>query len=213
MSSQKYERVSLQRRNDRTAGLGEIYIPHTYEIGLQVSANDEDENPVSPPSSPRNEPTPNSPPPSFRSRASSPLSRHLLSTQDPVASEAERTLADTFDDGSDSDDEDNNNGDDRQRLMRANTVQSDTDQRVVHDGDRPSFPGIITRRPGTVSAVATSVPVRPNTGGAPYSSFAQNDGVFANLNAKPERGEKLEEQPPVSQTSSVYFLSRFTDLV
>jgi hypothetical protein len=25
-----------------------------------------------------------------------------------------------------------------------------------------------------------------------------NDGVFANLNAKPERGEKLEEHPPVS---------------
>lgn len=187
-------------------------MPHTYGVTLQVSANDEDDSPASPQTSLQNEPTPNSPPPSFRSRASSPSSRHLLSTQDPIASEAERTLADTFDDGSDSDDEDNNNGDDRQRLMRANTVQSDADERVVHDGDRPAFPGMVTRRPGTISTVATPVPVRPNTGGAPYNPLVQNDGVFANLNAKPERGEKLEEQPPACLIPSIQLLSRFTDL-
>lgn len=37
----------------------------------------------------------------------------------------------------------------------------------------------------------------PNTAGNNRFSSA-NDGVFANLNAKPERGEKTEEQPPVS---------------
>lgn len=31
----------------------------------------------------------------------------------------------------------------------------------------------------------------------PYATFASsNDGVFANLSAKPERGEKLEEEKP-----------------
>ena len=27
-----------------------------------------------------------------------------------------------------------------------------------------------------------------------------NDGVFANMSAKPDRGEKLEDQPPVRST-------------
>ncbi len=162
-----------------------------------MSVNEQDGIPASPQRSLHDEPTPSSPPPSFRSHASSPSSQHLLSSQDPIASEAERTLADTFDDGSDSDDDGNNDGDDRQRLMRANTVQSDAEERVVHDGDRSVLPSTITRRPGTASVFGIPVPARPHTGTGPYSSFSQNDGVFANLNAKPERGEKLEEQPPV----------------
>lgn len=163
----------------------------------QVSANDQDDDPSSPQRSLPTESSPSSPPPSFRSHASSPSSRHLLSSQDPIASDAERTLADTFDDGSDSDDDGSTNGDDRQRLVRAITVQPDAEQRVVHDGDIPGIAGTLTRLPGTVPLFGAPPPVRPNTGAAPYSSFAQNDGVFANLNAKPERGEKLEEQPPV----------------
>lgn len=140
---------------------------------------------------------PSSPPPSFRSRASSPSSRRLLS-EDPVATEAERTLADTFDDGSESDEECQNNGDDRQRLMRSNTIQSNTDQRAVYDGDRPNLPRTVTRFPGgEVPPVAFNVPARPYTTAPPSSLSHSNDGVFANLNAKPERGEKLEEQPPV----------------
>lgn len=138
-----------------------------------------------------------SPPPSFHSRASSPSSRRLLSSDDPIASEAERTLADTFDDGSDSDDDGNNNGDDRRRLMRTNTAHSEIEQRVVYDGDRPGLPRTVTRFPGAEAPPAAfNVPARPNPP-ASISRGIVNDGVFANLNAKPERGEKLEEQPPV----------------
>ena len=163
-----------------------------------MSASDHDEEPQTPRRYSNTEFTPSSPPPSFRSRTSSPSSRHLLTSEDPIASEAERTLADTFDDGSDSDDDNTNGGDDRQRLMRASTVQSDSTQRVVHDGNRPDLPRTITQFPGAVAPVVSNVPARSHTGVAPVSSLAHsNDGVFANLNAKPERGEKLEEQPPV----------------
>jgi hypothetical protein len=44
----------------------------------------------------------------------------------------------------------------------------------------------------------TAIPAfTPPTGGRVYGSGAASDGVFANLSAKPERGEKIEEHPPV----------------
>ena len=201
MSSQRYERVSRLRYQTITNAL---YITGKAEADsslVQVSANDQDDALENSPKTPNPEPTPSSPPPSFRSRASSPSSQHLLSS-DPIASEAERTLADTFDDGSDDDDDDddddgNNEGDDRQRLMRANTAHSEPEHGIIHDGDRPNLSRDATRFPMAVTP-ATSIPARPYAGSAPFSSFSHNDGVFANLNAKPERGEKLEEQPPVS---------------
>ena len=197
MSSQRYERVSGLRYQTITNAL---YITGKAEADsslVQVSANDQDDASENSPRTRNPEPAPSSPPPSFRSRASSPSSRHLLSS-DPIASEAERTLADTFDDGSDSDPDDGNNvGDDRQRLMRANTAHSETEHKIIHDGDRPNLSRDATHFPMAVTP-ATSIPARPYTGSAPFSSFSHNDGVFANLNAKPERGEKLEEQPPVN---------------
>ena len=156
-------------------------------VSNQVSGNDEHDHVEYTPPSTNNEPTPSSPPPSFRSRASSVASRHLLTSEDPIATEAERTLADTFDDGSDSDDEGNNAGDDRQRLMRTSTLQSIPEQTVAQHGDRTNVPKPVTQ-----------IPVRP--AGAPYPSLRHNDGVFANLDAKPERGEKSEDTPPVSCT-------------
>ena len=64
-----------------------------------------------------------------------------------------------------------------------------------------------TSRPGverTVTELPRFIPTAPvqanrvaGAGGHNHFSLA-NDGVFANLNAKPERGEKLEEQPPVN---------------
>ena len=212
MSSQRYERVSGLRRYAIITNA--VYVPDkNYVDGFcaQVSANDEDPSPEHLGRSSTAESIPSSPPPSFRSRASSPSSRRLLSS-DPIASEAERTLADTFDDGSDSDDDENRQGDDRQRLMRASTNLSEAEQRVVHDGDRPNLSTTATRLPGQVPP-ATNVPTRPYTGGAPFSSFSHsNDGVFANLNAKPERGEKLEEQPPVS-LSLYYVFPMLTDFL
>lgn len=173
-----------------------------------MSDNDQDDAPESPHDYANTEHTFSSPPPSFQSRASSPSSRRLLSSDDPIASEAERTLADTFDDGSDSDD-DNRVGDDRQRLMRTNTIQSNAQQRAVSDGDRPNLPGTITRMPdGDAPPVAFNVTPRPYAGVAPITAFSHsNDGVFANLNAKPERGEKLEEQPPVRRLRLLLHLS------
>ncbi|KAL8878161.1 MAG: hypothetical protein Q9198_003972 [Flavoplaca austrocitrina] len=138
---------------------------------------------------------PSSPPPSFRSRASSPTSRHLLASEDPLVSEADRTLADTFDDGSASDTESNDGGDHRQRLMRGNTMSTTESQTTTTTpGTRPvQIQRTFTQFPGVT-------PVAPGrTRGMPYSTFtASNDGVFANLSAKPERGQKQEqEKPPV----------------
>lgn len=197
MSSHKYERVSLLRQHPLMLPLSVSGKAEADIHRPQVSAKDEEDCQDIHQRASNTDTTPSSPPPSFRSRASSPLSRHLLS-EDPITTEAERTLADTFDDGSDSDDDNHNEGDDRQRLMRANTHQSDS-ERVVHEGNRPNLPGTVTRLPVVVPPVSSNTPARPYTGAAPFSTFSHsNDGVFANLNAKPERGEKLEEQPPVS---------------
>lgn len=197
MSSQKYERVSLLRHHSPVLP---FYLSDKAEADIhqsQVAANDEEDCQDTPQRTSNTEPTPSSPPPSFRSRASSPSSRHFFS-EDPITTEAKRTLADTFDDGSDSDDDGHNEGDDRQRLMRANTHQSESEQLVVHDGNGSNLPGAVTRMPVVIPPVSSNVPTRTHAG-APPSTFSQsNDGVFANLNAKPERGEKLEEQPPVS---------------
>ncbi|KAL9134072.1 MAG: hypothetical protein Q9175_004747 [Cornicularia normoerica] len=212
MSSQKYERVSLVRQH---APVLPLYVSGKAEAHFhrpQVSANDEDNCQDNPERPSNTETTPSSPPPSFRSRASSPSSRHLLS-EDPITTEAERTLADTFDDGSDSDDDGHKEGDDRQRLMRASTHQSESEQRVVHDGNGPNLPGAATRLPVVVPPVSSNVHARPYTGSAPFSTFSHsNDGVFANLNAKPERGEKLEEQPPVSQICVMSFVGLVLNL-
>lgn len=156
----------------------------------QVSDNDQEESPTTSEGHQALHTIPSSPPPSFRSRASSPSSRHLLSSEDPITSDAERTLADTFDDGTASDNE-SNDGDDRQRLMRGNPPPSSANnERPTMQRAVTEFPTFDTSAPETLAA-----PVRVYGGGARPSS---NDGVFANLSAKPEHGEKLEEQPPAS---------------
>ena len=138
----------------------------------QVSANDE-ESPISPQ-------IPSSPPPSFRSRASSPTSRH------PTESTVDQNLADTFDaDGSDSDEE--NDSDDRQRLMRGTPTSSSTEQLNTEStatAETPR-PPVIERRPTHLPEFA---PPRPS--GRVYGGGSGSDGVFANLSAKPEAGER-----------------------
>ena len=119
-------------------------------------------------------------------------------SEDPVTSDAERTLADTFDDGGGSDYDGEDFSDDRQRLMRGNIAPTSLVDGSDHDEIRsPAIsldPTVTTqRRREVVSPVG-----RLQGGGAQVLSFSSaNDGVFANLNAKPERGEKSEEQPPV----------------
>lgn len=199
MSSQKYERVSLLRQ---PAPVLPLSVSGKLVADLRqpkVSANDDDGDCQDTPQRRSNsDAIPSSPPPSFRSRASSPSSRHLLS-EDPITTEAERTLADTFDDGSDSDDDGRNAGDDRQRLMRAHSHHSGSEQRTANDGNGANMPGAVTRLPVVVPPASSNAPIRTYTSATPFSTFSHsNDGVFANLDAKPERGEKLEEQPPVS---------------
>jgi hypothetical protein len=151
-----------------------------YEAVATHDDGDHVEGPYAP------QPIPNSPPPSFRSRASSPLSRH-----DPLRSDADRELADTFDSPSDDDESDDGHDagtDDRQRLI---TSTSPTGDHVTNTPMSPVEP----ERP--VERRVTQLPVfAPRTGQA-YGSGGANDGVFANLSAKPTRGEDLDEKPPV----------------
>jgi hypothetical protein len=194
MSSQRYERVRLLPSPD----LATQSTPKASIRQTKINANTSNEQ-VSPsdddtPTSPQ---IPNSPPPSFRSRASSPTSRH----NEPV----DQNLADTFDaDGSDSDEE--NDGDDRQRLMRGTPSTSSAEgihtPATTTDGERPPPP--IERR-------ATYLPVFAPTTGRVYGGGSASDGVFANLSAKPETGEKTEEHPPVSSPDISHAKSFDTD--
>lgn len=168
----------------------------------QVSANDEDDTSTTVPGDPHNASIPASPPPSFRSRASSPAARYLLSSHEPPPSDADRTLADTFDDGEASESDGDDGGDDRQNLIRRIAPHDDTHTGDFQDGPRPPGPQrtvttlpVFSPQPALVPTVSGRV-----LGSTPFPTFSSaNDGVFANLNAKPERGEKTEEMPPVSE--------------
>ncbi|KAL2163823.1 hypothetical protein VTH06DRAFT_5882 [Thermothelomyces fergusii] len=136
--------------------------------------DDEAETPTGPLPRPTY-PIPNSPPPSFRSRASS---RDRQNNVNP-------DLADAFDaDGDESDDE----TDDRQRLVRGNST--------------PSFSSANQAGDASQSASQSTQPARP-VGAAPtttrvYGSGIQSDGVFSNLTAKPETGDAEKEDLPPS---------------
>lgn len=137
--------------------------------------------------------TPNSPPPSFRSLDTSPhpsrdSNRHVVEDQN---------LADAFDaDGSDSDEE--NDGDDRQRLMRGTPTDTSSAREPASPAENEAAP---TRTEGAIQLVDTrdthAPAFAPAVQGRVYGGGSGSDGVFANLSAKPERGEKLEEHPPV----------------
>ncbi|KAF1946585.1 metal homeostatis protein bsd2 [Clathrospora elynae] len=147
----------------------------------RVAAQDEEHSPATPQLGQQWPPA--SPPPSFRSRASSPngTSRNLLA-EDPVAHDEDRTLADTFD--SDSDDE-SDGRDDRQRLMRGNPQPEDV----------PVAPGI-QRSLTELPVYNTQTP----SSGRVYGGG--NGGVWANLSAKPTRGEDAEEKPPTYEQAA-----------
>lgn len=143
---------------------------------FQVNAHDQDE----PTSRLSSQPIPNSPPPSFHSRQSS---RERINRVNP-------DLEDAFDaDGDDSDDE----VDDRQRLVRGNSFPVSRE---------PSQPAVPNARAAASNSRAAP-PTDPSTGNSQspfriYGGGQQNEGVFSNLMAKPERGtEEKDEQPPV----------------
>ena len=135
---------------------------------------------------------PSSPPPSFRSRASSTASPHHPSRSSITT--IDRTLEDTFGPGDDSDNDIENGLDDRQRLIR------DSSSNVLnYPHDTLSTTIRQTNNEAMLYASRDSSVLWTSNNRKPFVSHSSsNDGVFANLNAKPERGEKIEEQPPVS---------------
>ncbi|GAQ08473.1 hypothetical protein ALT_5794 [Aspergillus lentulus] len=163
----------------------------------RVNAHDEDDEVDSHSSIPlQTAPTPSSPPPSFRSRSSSFSSRRLLQN-DPHRSDADQTLADAFGDASDSEGDDE--PDDRQRLMRAHPEQptgsgGEGAPSSAASNEQPpqrnQSSSTLQRRPTILPSFST-----PSSGAGRVIS-SSNDGVFANLAAKPERGEKNEDLPP-----------------
>ncbi len=160
-----------------------------------MNAHDEDDSPID--QHRLHEPVPNSPPPSFHSRASSPH-RH---------NQVNRDLADAFDDD---DDDSEDEADDRQRLVRQNSIPSSTS---VNE-PASSQPAPSQRQIPTYHAPAAS---STTPSGRVVGGGIGTDGVFANMSARPERQETTEkdEQPPVSyifcalRYSSTYLFSRF----
>ncbi len=169
---------------------------------MQVNAHDEDdiESPTEP--LPRQtQPIPNSPPPSFHSRASSIISRERDTRVNP-------DLADAFDD---SDDESDDGADDTQRLVRSSGTSASTGGESTRFTVFESAPGPIPmRRPlpaqqtmlEAAGNAATGNTARAGSAGqSPLRVFGggiQSDGVFSNLTAKPEAGDgEKEEMPPV----------------
>ncbi|KAJ6014569.1 hypothetical protein N7540_009160 [Penicillium herquei] len=163
-----------------------------------VNGHDEYENTQSYPLNPtRSNLTPTSPPPSFHSRSRSPSPSSRLLHSDHGRDE-EQTLADAFGSEDDSDDE----CDARQGLMRANpdpyassensqtstAAASSSESRTNSQSQTPT--SAMSRRPTILPSFTTP------TSGNSRSIAASNDGVFANLAAKPERGEKNEDLPP-----------------
>ncbi|KAF2751840.1 hypothetical protein M011DRAFT_454727 [Sporormia fimetaria CBS 119925] len=154
----------------------------------RIAAHDEDDT-ASPVNVQPPYPIPSSPPPSFHSRASSPTaaSRRPHSSG-PPANDADRTLADAFDSPSDVDDSDDEDDvDDRQRLMRGQpeSTQDKDETTQIRAGVQRQ----VTQLP------VFQTPSAPAATGRVYGG-GQNDGVWANLSAKPTTGEDLEEKPP-----------------
>lgn len=111
-------------------------------------------------------------------------------------------LADTFgDDDEDSDAEDGS--DDRQRLMRGNTTpQADSGSTYFgRRGNGGQSQGVSTT--GNTTQAAPNAPVSTSSRTI-RGAGTTNDGVFANLAAKPERGEKTEDLPPVCFDNNDY---------
>jgi len=169
---------------------------HRYQ---RVDAHDDDEDDEMTIGPSPSGPLPSSPPPSFHSRSSSPTSR-LVFSQDPLHSEADQTLADAFgDDGGDSDAEEEM--DDRQRLMRGNNSTSglNADAPYIRGVENVQQPPVMQR---TIIQIPAFNPPTAASARVVGGAGTTNDGVFANLAAKPERGEKDEDLPPTYEQAA-----------
>ncbi|GAB7352143.1 hypothetical protein MBLNU459_g2633t1 [Dothideomycetes sp. NU459] len=138
-------------------------------------------------------PIPNSPPPSFRSRASS--RRNSAEHHQEDHADNDRTLDDAFAAPSD-DESDNDEPQDSRRLVR-------------NDERRPTEVASATPTPGPrnldrrVTEINMFMPGGRSSGRV-YGggSGSTRDGVFSNISAKPIRGEELEEKPPTYEQAA-----------
>ncbi|KAI1802538.1 hypothetical protein F4811DRAFT_572975 [Daldinia bambusicola] len=156
--------------------------------GRYERVNTQDDEPDTPtaPSSLRPQSTPNSPPPSFHSRASSAERRRR---------DVDPALADAFD--AEDDDSDDDEPDDRQRLVRGNSfpISNNTTSQTSNGNDARASPGSQAQFSGVNNAQHASSRV--------YGGGIQSDGVFSNMMARPERGEKIvEEAPPTYEQAA-----------
>ncbi|KAI0448785.1 hypothetical protein F5B21DRAFT_496530 [Xylaria acuta] len=164
--------------------------------GRYERVNTQDDHPGTPPSpsSLRPQRIPNSPPPSFHSRSSS---------ADRRRQNVDSDLADAFDaDGDESDDE----PDDRQRLVRGNTFPisqsavASAQNSTTEAETRQFAPGPPSTQPQSFAAGHRA---QPATNSRIYGGGIQSDGVFSNMTARPERGEKVvEEAPPTYEQAA-----------
>ncbi|KAI0410244.1 hypothetical protein F5X98DRAFT_136514 [Xylaria grammica] len=156
--------------------------------GRYERVNTQDDEPGSP-ASLRPQRLPNSPPPSFHSRSSS---------ADRRKQNVDSDLADAFDtDGSDSDDE----SDDRQRLVHRNSLPLSQDADTAASSHPPEIRQAQPAQPQSYAVINNGA--QPITNSRIYGGGIQSDGVFSNMTARPERGEKVvEEAPPTYEQAA-----------
>ncbi|KAK5172897.1 uncharacterized protein LTR77_003018 [Saxophila tyrrhenica] len=159
--------------------------PQRYE---RIAAADDDEDTRS------RIAVPNSPPPSFRSQNSSRRPSH---DTPPPQNEQQRNLNDAFDAPSDDD------SDDEQPRDQRRLIQSDrTPSRSPSDGSSPQGGARPTAPQRTVTEIPVFVPPPGGSGRVVGGGSQANDGVFANITAKPRPGEELEEKPPTYEQAA-----------
>jgi hypothetical protein len=194
MSSQRYERVSRRLLSPRSTAQ-----QTTNAISKQIAPQDaEDDHNDAIVQSPVA--VPNSPPPSFRSRASS---RRPSQSDNYNRSEEERNLHDAFDAPSDDESDDESTADQR-RLIQRTPSRSSSGGSEASTAQQQQPP----RRPASPQRTVTQIPVyAPTTAAAPtggrvYGGGSGSDGVWANINAKPRAGEDVEEKPPTYEQAA-----------
>ena len=191
MAPQRYERVSarLYSQSRHRHGASSNNRTHTDMVASQIAADDTDISPTNLSSTAY----PNSPPPSFRSRNSS----RRQSRDDARQSEEERDLNDAFDAPSDDDDDDQ---DQRRLISHSRRASADSPTAITSSSSPPPRPSIPERR---VTEIPVFTPSAPSTGTRVIGGGSSaNDGVFANITAKPRAGEDLEEKPPTYEQAA-----------
>jgi hypothetical protein len=195
MSSQRYERVSRRLLHLTPLSTAQQTANTTF---TQISAHDaEDDHNDAVGHSPI--PVPNSPPPSFRSRASS---RRPSQSDNHNRSEEERNLHDAFDAPSDDESDDENAADQRRLIQRTPSRSSSGSSEASASQRQPPQRPADPQRTVTQIPVYAPTPAAGATGGRVYGGGSGSDGVWANINAKPRAGEDVEEKPPTYEQAA-----------